>query len=276
MMCCFTLAVPTASARAPAATAAAPVETASRLAAAEARAAEAKALFRNRVYPQSARMFMEAFATSRRASLVYNAARAYEEGALLRRAESLFLMYLSLPDNDQAGRADANAHLVDVRARIGSGEGIEDNETNGEPAKPAEPVVAAAADSGVGVVVAPPEAESAPRWPLYVALGAGVSAAVMYGVAYRTAAGLDVSDVRDTATKDAYAADRDRASTLRWAAAGVGAAAAIFGLYALTRPSPSAPAAAQSGEQNSTSSLSPVAVAPVFGSMTGMALSMRF
>lgn len=74
---------------------------------AEALATEAKVFFRSRLFKEAAQQFMEAFALSQRPALVYNAARAYEEGGYHQKAVALFNHYARLPDVDQAGREAA-------------------------------------------------------------------------------------------------------------------------------------------------------------------------
>lgn len=191
---------------------------------AEAMATEAKALFQNRVYIDAARLFMEAFAISRRAPLVYNAARAYEEGGQLKRAESLFLLYLSLPDADEAGKGDASQHLQAVRDRLAVAE-----PSSAPKPPPIQPPPAAP------VVVAPP---SRPRWPWVAAGVAVVGAGALYAVARSQAGSLDLADVVDNASKMDYATRRDQASTLRWGAVGCAAVAgglAAYGVVSLLR-----------------------------------------
>lgn len=190
---------------------------AARLRRAEAMATEAKALFQNRVYLDAARLFMEAFAISRRAPLVYNAARAYEEGGQLKRAESLFLLYLSLPDADEAGKGDATEHLQLVRERLRVAEPVAEPPPSVKP----EPTPVRAS--------APPPQR--PRWP-WIGAGVGlVAAGSLYTVARLQADALDVRDVVDSDSRDAYAARRDRASALRWAAVGCAVVAGGFAAY---------------------------------------------
>lgn len=146
-------------ARTPAGGAAAPAQPANaadRLRRAEAMATEAKALFKNQVYDDAARLFMEAYAVSKRAPLVYNAARAYEEAGRLKRAESLFLLYKTLPDADPAGLRDAAEHLAAVRRRIEAGEARDEPEPSGADGGSA---------SAAGSAAAAPSATSTPPSP---------------------------------------------------------------------------------------------------------------
>ncbi|MEY3011672.1 MAG: hypothetical protein RIT45_407 [Pseudomonadota bacterium] len=242
-----------ASARQPAARTDA--SDADRLRRAEAMATEAKALFRNRVFADAARLFMEAFALSKHATLVYNAARAYEEAGRLKRAESLFLLYASLPDADEAGKKDAAAHLVEVRRRIAAGEGEPDDpEPTPPPATTTSP--AATAPTPAASTAAPPstvrQAAPASRWPLWAGIGAGGVAAGLYGWAVYTASGLDLDAVRDDADRADYRARRDRASAMRWTGVAIGAGAAGLLIWSALRPDP---AAATAGAVTLTPSL---------------------
>ncbi|MEY3012985.1 MAG: hypothetical protein RIT45_1720 [Pseudomonadota bacterium] len=77
------------------------------IAAAEAKATEAKAFFKAGLFPRAAERFMEAYALSKRPALVYNAARAYEEGQLRAEAIALFKLYEGLKDASGEGRKEA-------------------------------------------------------------------------------------------------------------------------------------------------------------------------
>jgi hypothetical protein len=83
---------------------------------AEALATEAKVFFKAKLYGKAAGRFMEAYAISRRPSLMYNAARAYEEGRNLREAHALFQEYRKLPDIGEDGRKDADARIARLEA----------------------------------------------------------------------------------------------------------------------------------------------------------------
>jgi tetratricopeptide (TPR) repeat protein len=83
---------------------------------AEALATEAKVFFKAKLYDKAAGRFMEAYAISRRPSLMYNAARAYEEGRNLREAHALFQEYRKLPDVGEDGRKDADARIARLEA----------------------------------------------------------------------------------------------------------------------------------------------------------------
>jgi outer membrane lipoprotein-sorting protein len=64
--------------------------TAADLKKAEAKAEEAKAYFKSQLFAEAADAFMEAFAISKRPDMMYNAARAQEEGKLYAKALALF------------------------------------------------------------------------------------------------------------------------------------------------------------------------------------------
>ncbi len=79
---------------------------------AEAIATEAKLLFQQKEFAQAAERFMEAYTLARRPTLIYNAARAYQEAGNADKALALFRAYRGLPDVNDAGRADADARIA--------------------------------------------------------------------------------------------------------------------------------------------------------------------
>ncbi len=85
---------------------------------AEAIATEAKFLFKQKAYEEAAARFFEAYTLVNKASLLYNAARAYEEAGNLERAAALFRAYVELQDAPADGRADARKRLVPIDARL--------------------------------------------------------------------------------------------------------------------------------------------------------------
>ncbi len=184
---------------------------------AAAMAIEAKALFQNGEFVDAARLFMEAYAISKHATLIFNAARAYEQAGQLKRAESLFKLYLSMAGDDEAGRADATARLEAVRARLSVAEPKPPEPLPPPPPAPPQPPLKA------------PEAR--PRWPFVAAGVTALAAGGLYGFAYQQSGDLDVAKVVDEPSRRAYADQRDRAQLLRWAAVGGGVAA--VGLVAL-------------------------------------------
>ncbi len=85
---------------------------------AEALATEARMFFKSKLYKDAAIQFMEAFALSRRPALVYNAARAYEEGGMLDKSVALFGHYERLPDVDEDGRKAAAKRRLALSAIV--------------------------------------------------------------------------------------------------------------------------------------------------------------
>lgn len=85
---------------------------------AEAIATEAKFLFKQKAYEEAAARFFEAYTLVNQASLLYNAARAYEEAGNLERAAALFRAYVELKDAPADGRADARKRLVPIDAKL--------------------------------------------------------------------------------------------------------------------------------------------------------------
>lgn len=79
-------------------------------------ATEAKLLFQQKVYDQAAERFMEAYTLVKRPALLFNAARAYEEGGLLAKAVALFKAYVALGDAPADGKTDAAARIQRMQA----------------------------------------------------------------------------------------------------------------------------------------------------------------
>ncbi len=222
-----TLALSGVGARPAHAVTAAEADRARRTRAAEALATEAKALFRNKAFAASARQFMEAYATIKRAALVYNAARAREEQGALKRAESLFLMYLDLRDASAPGKADARKHLASIRARLAA-----QATAPRRPARPpAEPATAPGTQPAAGV--RSDVHVGAPAWPLWLSGGLLMAAGATYGVAVATSPGADLSGVTSPSLAEGYRSDRDRSRTLRGVAVALGVGAAGLGAWAL-------------------------------------------
>lgn len=83
---------------------------------AEAVATEAKLLFQQKAYQAAAERFMEAYTLVQRASLIFNAARAYQEAGVLQKAIALFKAYMGLPDATEDGKADAAKRIAALEA----------------------------------------------------------------------------------------------------------------------------------------------------------------
>lgn len=85
-------------------------------------AAHARARWDVKDYLGAASLFMEAYAQVPEPTLLFNAARAYQEGGRLREAVPLFELYLRLDtfdDSDSvAGRRDAERHLAAIRTEL--------------------------------------------------------------------------------------------------------------------------------------------------------------
>ena len=89
-------------------------------------ATEAKLLFQQKVYDQAAERFMEAYTLVRRPALLFNAARAYEEGGLLAKAVALFKAYVNLADAPADGKADATSRVQRMQAVLEERRAAED------------------------------------------------------------------------------------------------------------------------------------------------------
>lgn len=79
---------------------------------AEAAATEAKVFFKAGLFDKASAKFMEAYAISKRPSLMYNAARAYEEGLNYRESVALLKHYRDLPDVGVDGKRDADERIA--------------------------------------------------------------------------------------------------------------------------------------------------------------------
>lgn len=83
---------------------------------AEAAATEAKVFFKAGLFDKASDKFMEAFAISKRPSLMFNAARAYEENGNLPQAVALLKHYRDLPDVGADGRQEADTRIARMEA----------------------------------------------------------------------------------------------------------------------------------------------------------------
>jgi tetratricopeptide (TPR) repeat protein len=229
-----------------------------RLTKAEALATEAKAFFQAGLFDKASSKFMEAYALSQRPSLMYNAARSYEEGGNLREALALLKAYRSLPSVDDAGRADADSRIARIEAKLAG--------TSADPAKALPPAPRTDMDSRVAdrqgekppPEAAPPAAEgparpTTPPPPLPVAtpmppplagidksadqhelpwwqVGGGAAliatSLVGYSVALSSADDARAIDVRTTQDKTRYLDLASQATTLR----NLSVAAAVAGV----------------------------------------------
>lgn len=81
------------------------------------KAIKAQALFKSGQFIKAAEAFLEAYAVAPKATLLFNAARAYEEAKALDEAIALYERYLTLKDADGAGKADARKRLSDLTER---------------------------------------------------------------------------------------------------------------------------------------------------------------
>ena len=224
---------------------------------AEALATEARAFFKGGVFRDAASKFMEAFALSKRPSLVYNAARAYEEAKALNKARALFKLYLSLGSVDASGQKAAETHLKSIEATLDKRKLAEELAARRRAALKAKREAAALkakreADArrakrdkarraerrltanklqpSVTAVQTPTRTLSLP-WTASAA-GCALVSLTAYGLAYHYATKMPLSDVNDVGSADDYRANR----TLRgvWQGVSIGAAVASVGLAGWT------------------------------------------
>lgn len=81
-----------------------------------------KVFYNAGLYEKASRRYMEAFQISKRPSLVYNAARAYQEGHFYQEAIALYRHYRTLDGVNDEGRADADARIVQMEAALKAAE----------------------------------------------------------------------------------------------------------------------------------------------------------
>ena len=194
----------------------------------------AKTAFREGQFDEAARLFMRAYAMSPEAALVYNAARAYEEGGKVGDAVGLFRLYTTIAD-DPDGIADARERIRRLEAgRLGNGAGSLSPDT---PAVPAADAAVAAPGSAVGKPVsatatAQPAAAAGQMW-IWVA--AGVSGLAVIGGATlltlsaggsRDANAMAIHSQADIQSYNAAYDDAARLRNLGWASIGLGTVAA--------------------------------------------------
>ncbi len=100
---------------------------------AEAKAMEAKIEFKSGNHAKAAQLFLEAFAISRAPALMYNAARAYQKGAMPAKAIIVFEQYLDLQGLSAAGRAEAKGHIETLKKQVAAGKAAPKEEPKPEP-----------------------------------------------------------------------------------------------------------------------------------------------
>lgn len=84
---------------------------------------QAKARYAAKDFAEAARLFMEAYGRVPEPTLLFNAARAYEQAGRLHEALPLFQLYLSLNHDAQdadsrAGRREAEQHIATIQAEL--------------------------------------------------------------------------------------------------------------------------------------------------------------
>ncbi len=106
------------------------------LAKAEALALQAKFKFKAGEFAAAAELYITAFTLGRAPALLFNAARAYEEGLRYREAKAAFEQFLSLAGSGESARDDAKARIEALQATI-TAEGATQPT---QPAQPTQPV----------------------------------------------------------------------------------------------------------------------------------------
>lgn len=224
---------------------------------AEALATEAKVFFKARLFERAAQRYMEAFAVSRRPALMYNAARAYEEGRQFREAHALFQEYRKLADVSDDGRKDADGHIASLEAELQAADRLAAQrkvEARAEPKfeprvepkiEPPEAKqqakVEPRAEAARPPIVVKPALPPERKWPV-VQLAAGGGALAVSLVTYLlarseadAARATPIATVQDVNT---YADHESNAKTLRSVSIGslaVGLALATWAAYDVSR-----------------------------------------
>ena len=123
-------------------------------------ATEARNHYHDKDFTGAAELYMQAYARMPEPTLLFNAARAYEDAGKLREALPLFHLYLSVNRHDdaesRAGRKDAETHLADIEARLKAAE------AQATPIPPTPPVDAPPKPP---VEATPPDAQPTPEPP---------------------------------------------------------------------------------------------------------------
>jgi len=142
--------------------AAAPTATAEQEKQALALATQARSHYRDKDFAGAADLFMKAYAQIPEPTLLFNAARAYENAGKLREAVPLFRLYLSVnrqdDDESRAGRKDAETHLADIERLLRAEETLPAPGSLRPVDAPAEPPPEPQPSRSQPAVAQPPEA----------------------------------------------------------------------------------------------------------------------
>jgi len=225
---------------------------------AEAIATEAKLLFQQQLFETAAERFMEAYTLVRRPTLIYNAARAYEQAGQSSKALAMFRAYRDLPEVQPDGKADADLHIGRLAAEIKAKEAeaaAKAQEFEEQKAKEAVPAPTAKPLAPVETPPAQPEAPkpltqpkpAIPLVPTATAVGLAVVSGVLFVLAKdqeSQARDIENAGFRTTQDKTEYLDHAANAKGLQGAAiAGSALAACAFGwlaweLYSARQPEP--------------------------------------
>lgn len=159
---------------------------------AEAIATEAKMLFQQKLFETAAERFMEAYTLVRRPTLIYNAARAYEQAGKSQKALAMFRAYRDLAEVQADGKADADLHIhrleADLKAQEAAAKSQEAEEQRArharlpEPAEVEPPVETPPAHAEVPAPAVPPK-PAIPLWPAGTAVGLAVVSGALFVLA---------------------------------------------------------------------------------------------
>lgn len=190
---------------------------------AEALALQARERFLAKDFPAAARLFMKAYARDPDPALVFNAARAYQEGGMKGDAAGLFRLYVSI-SQDADGIANAHQRL---RALEGKPSVLEGAAAAG--------LADGASQTAAGGVQARAPEPTWPRWAVTGAAAVGLASGVALMVLARgdslDAAALPVGTDAEIATYDSRFDAAERKWTAGVAVAAVGAGLGVWATW---------------------------------------------
>lgn len=201
---------------------------------AEAKAMEAKIEFKSGNHDKAAQLFLEAFAISRAPALMYNAARAYQQGDMPNKAIIVFEQYLELDGVSRSGQAEAKGHLQTLRKQVAAASSKPEPTVKPAPAptpkpdpepkattKPAPNPTPTGGDKPGDAAVTPPVGVVAPtpapdrgKWVTWGLLGGGGLLFIIGAASMSGASGeLDEANAMDFSVKDAKKTYNERADS---------------------------------------------------------------
>lgn len=166
-------------------------------------AMKAVRLYRNGQNQEAAKLFMEAYAISKRPAQMRNAAKAYEEGGMLDQSAELWQRYRDHVGVNKDERSEADAHLKLIQEKKKNAEmakaaqaAQQAAEAASRSAEQARAQAEAASKQATLVQETRVQEESGPSVPPLVLIGTGAGAAIAGGVLWFVA-GSQVNKLDD-------------------------------------------------------------------------------